>query len=195
MEEPVLLPAVSKLGVPVAIFGAVFLVLAFTLTVIVSPDRFPVRVGDKIVRVSELQAEETELKRKQGDLVSIREKLLATADAPILRQVQSLRAEFTDPGSVLLEVERVRKSFAVGGNDPISLPRVEFDAERSMILLGGTATDSGNRSIQILAAFVDGLRRIAGIERVAEPEYAETQTPDGGTTAPFAITLTLQHGS
>lgn len=191
--EAVLLPALSRLGVPVFIFGAVFLVLAFVLTILVSPDRFPVRVGDKIVRLSELQAEESELKRRQGDLLAVREKLLANSDAPVLRQAQLIRGGFNDPGAVLLELERVRKSFTVGDNDPVSLPRIEFDAEKNMFLLGGSVTDPNRRSIQILAAFVDALRRIPGLERVSEPDYAETDGPGGSSVTPFAITLTLQH--
>lgn len=192
-DTPVLLPAVARLGVPVGIFGGAFFVIAVILTMLFSPDRFPVRVGDKTVRLHELEAEEKTLIVTKADLMEERKKILADSDAPVLHQVEKLRALTSPVGSALLSIEDVRRSFRIGNADPISLPGIAFSGETNAITLSGDVRDAGGRSMQILASFVDELRAIEAFESVSEPEYKSDPLPDGGTSSHFSLTLRFRH--
>ncbi len=199
-EPEVLLPAIARLGVPVLIFGVLFFVLSLALTFLVSPDRFPVRMGDKIVRLSELQAEEYALKVKQAELLEERTKILQNSDAPVLTQTQKIRAEFDPIGPLLLEVEKTRKSFVAGGTDPIRIPTIEFDGATHRLTLGGDVTDPNGRSVSILSSFVDALRKLpmlqtdSGRTAVSDPsQYIQSSDPSGTTVAPFSIVITIPH--
>lgn len=187
--SPVLLPAIAKLGLPMLIFGVVFIILAWVLTMLVSPDRFPVRVGESIVRLADLQSEERRLKSKQAELLDERKEILENTDAPVLRQVEQRRAGTISIGGILQAVNDTRATFKLGASDPIAIPGVYFDLSHRKLTISGTVTDPGNRSIQILASFVDGLRKIPGVAAVSEPEYAAQES-----VAPFSITLTLNNG-
>lgn len=188
-NSPVLLPAIARLGLPMLIFGVVFVILAWVLTILVSPDRFPVRVGESIVRLADLQSEERRLKSKHAELTDERRKILENVDAPVLRQVEERRAGTIAVGSVLQAVNDVRAAFKLGASDPIAIPGVYFDAAQRRLTISGTVTDPGGRSIQILASFVDGLRKIPGVAGVSEPEYGAQES-----VSPFSITLTLNNG-
>lgn|GEM_PF-1513805 len=192
-DTPVLLPAVARLGVPVGIFGATFFLIAVILTMLFSPDRFPVRVGDKTVRLHELEAEEKNLIVKKADLMEERKKILADSDAPVLHQVEKLRALTSPVGSALLRIEDVRRGFRINNADPISLPGIAFSSEMNAISLSGDVRDAGGRSMQILASFVDELRAIESFESVSEPEYTSKPLPDGGTLSQFTLTLRFRH--
>ncbi len=200
-EQEVLLPALARLGTPVLIFGVVFFLLSLSLTFLVSPDRFPVRMGDKIVRLSELQAEEYALKVHQAELLDERTKILKDSDAPVLTQTMKIRSEFDAVGPLLLEVEKTRKSFVTGDIDPIRIPKVEWNGVTHQLTLGGDVTDPGGRSVSILSAYVDQLRKLpmlqsdSGRTAVSDPS-AYVQNPDaaGGTVSPFTIVITLPRG-
>ncbi len=189
----VLIPAIGRLGVPVGIFGITFFLIAITLTLVFSPDRFPVRVGDKTVRLHELEAEEKSLKLTQVDLMKERQKILADADAPVLDQIAKLRTQTVPVGSAMLAVENVRWSFHAGMSDPISLPTVTFDAAAHTLMLGGDVRDAAGRSMQILATFIDELRALPNFESVSEPEYLSEPLPDGGTVSRFSLILRFPH--
>ncbi len=192
-SSSVILPALARLGVSVGIFGITFFIITLILTLLFSPDRFPVRVGEKTVRLHELEAEEKRLKILQADLLQERQKILADSDAPILRQVEKLRTLITPVGSVLLSIEDVRQSFRVGMGDPISLPYVKFDATANALVLSGEVRDASGRSMQILSSFVDELRALPACESVSEPEYLSELLPDGGTVSRFSLTLRFPH--
>ncbi len=185
----VLVSTAAKLGVPIGVFGVTFFLIALALTIVFSPDRFPVRVGDKTVRLYELESEEKNLKVRHADLLEERQKILANADAPVLAQIGKLRTLTTPVGSAMLRVDDVRRSFRTPSHDPISLPGVTFDAEARTLTLTGDVRDPGGRSMQILASFIDELREIAIVESVSEPEYTSEPLPLGGTLSHFSVTL------
>lgn len=189
---PVLVPALSRLGFPVLLFGGVFLGLTVVLTVLVSPDRFPVRVGDRIVRLSELEAEEKALRVSEATLLKTRASLKTEEKAPVLHQVAKLKATLTPVGRSLLLVDQVRLSFKNASTDPISLPRIHVRTDGT-IVIGGEVRDLGGRSVQLLASFVDGLRDLPTVASVSEPEYLSAQEKDGTSVSPFTLTLTLNH--
>lgn len=192
-DASVLVPALARLGLSVGVFGATFFVIAIVLTMLFSPDRFPVRVGEKTVRLHELEAEEKRLIAEKADLLEERKKILADTDAPVLHQVQKLRALMPPVGSALLRIEEVRRSFAVGSHDPISLPQISFREQDAAVRISGEVRDVNNASMQILASFVDELRALPSIESVSEPEYTSEPLPEGGTLSRFSITLRLAH--
>ncbi len=187
----VLLPAMERLGIPVFLFGVVFLLAMFLLTLVVRPDRFPVRVGDKVLRLSDLAEEQRILLSQKVDL-EVRADPLSAARAPVLRQVTDLRRSFSPVGRVLLSIDDVRAAFTTKESDPISLPSVSVSGSGSVIVLGGEVRGQGG-SMQILASFIDGLRAISVVESVTEPEYKEYHNTDGTVSSPFSITLTLRH--
>lgn len=189
----VLMPAIARLGVPVGVFGLSFFVITVLLTLLLSPDRFPVRVGDKTVRLYDLETEEKSLKAKQADLLEERQKILADSEAPVLHQVEKLRSSILPVGSAMLSIEDVRRSFRAGTSDPISFPGVMFDATANTLTLVGEVRDAGGRSMQILASLVDELRVIAAFESVSEPEYVSELLAGGGTVSRFSITLRFFH--
>lgn len=194
-EKGVLVPALAKLGMPVLIFGGTFLVIAVALSHLVSPDRFPVRVGDKVVRLVDLESEERALKAAQAELLADRQELLKDADTTVLHRVATLKSSMVSIGSVMMAVDDVRRSFRIGSNDPIAIPSVSFDGTAGTLTLGGTVHDMGGRSIQVLASFVDGLRKVSLIKSVSEPEYTSVTADDGSTTSPFTLTITLNDAS
>lgn len=188
-EGPVLLPAIARLGLPVGIFGATFFLIAVVLTMLFSPDRFPVRVGDKTVRLHDLESEEKSLQNKKAELMEERRKILADSDAPVLHQVERLRSAMSPVGAGMLSVEDVRRSFRSPSADPISLPGVSFDGTANALVLHGEVRDTGGRSMQLLATFVDELRAIPDFDSVSEPEYTSEPLPGGGSLSTFTLTL------
>lgn len=188
-DGAVLVPAIARLGLPVGIFGATFFLIALSLTMLFSPDRFPVRVGDKTVRLHELESEEKGLQNKKAELTEERRRILADSDAPVLHQVERLRSEMSPVGSAMLSVEDVRRSFRSPSADPISLPGVFFDGTANALVLDGEIRDTGGRSMQLLATFVDELRAIPDFVSVSEPEYTSEPLPGGGSLSKFTLTL------
>lgn len=189
----VLLPAISHLGLPAAVFGGVFLVLTVVLIALTSPDRFPVRIGDKIVRLSTLEAEAQSLHERETAIQREREALKNESSAPVLHDVLRLREDMYPVGRALLAIDGVRRGFATAAADPISLPTVLISGSGGMITLGGEVRDENGRSMQLLASFVDGLRALPMAKTVTEPEYREIGTQDGVSVSPFRITITLLH--
>lgn len=174
------------------IFGAVFCLMSVALTYVVSPDRFPVKVGENTVRLKDLEDEERRLKAAYAELTEARARLLQSADAPVLRQVETLRSMVVPIGSVLLGIEDVRRGFRIADADPVALSTVRYDGERRSVAIGGDVRDTAGRSMQILASFVDGLRSLPSVASVSEPEYRATPLTGGGTSSPFAVTLILR---
>jgi hypothetical protein len=111
----------------------------------------------------------------------------------VLHQVERIRADILPVGSVLIAIEEARAGFAVTGADPIAIPVLKFSAADGTITLGGSVSDHAGRSAQLLARFVDALRKINHVVSVSEPEYKPSLLPDGGNTAPFTLTITLKH--
>ena len=183
--------AVHRFYLSLFIFGACFFVLALVLTKLVSPDRFPVRVGDSIVRLKDLESESARLTEKEQQLMSVRAGLSAEDKAPILTKAKMLQMNFENVGEALLFVEETRKSFTSNTQDPISFPDVEFSSISGAITLIGEVGDKDGRSVQLLASFIDQLRSSPLFERVSEPEYISRPTAEGGTATPFTLTLTL----
>ncbi len=192
-EDPVFLSAVRRLGMPFLIFGATFLLLVIGITYLITPDRFPVYVGDKAVRLSDLEQEEATLQAKKAALQEKSRALDSNNKAPVLQRIADVQKNIVPVGRVLVHIEEVRAGFTTSSSDPISLPRVDIHGTDGSITLGGTVMDPGGRSMQILASFVDGIRAIPMVETVTEPEYISRPRKEGGTESPFVVTLKLRH--
>lgn len=189
-QESVLLPAMARLGVPVLVFGACFLLLVWAVTFLTSPDRFPVHTGDAIVRLQDLESRVQFLESQKATLEKTRQQLQMTEKAPVLMRVASLRRAIVPLGDVLLSIEEARSSLSHAPNALISLPRMEY--ADGTLTLGGDVRDASGRSMQILAQFVDSLRMISAVASVSEPEYVTQPRAEGGSVSPFILTLTLR---
>jgi hypothetical protein len=193
------------MGLSFFLFGATFFLLILTVVSLVSPDRFPVRLKDRTIRLADLMEEQEKLSGEHATLLAARSTLDERMQAPTLRQVDSLQRVNQPLGAALLAVDEVRKSFDTSGRSVISLPRVSFDAVSGTLLLGGEVRDAQGRSVQLLASFVDGLRALPVIASVTEPEYrvdpippqavSTAVAPSGGTVSPFTLSIKLQRGT
>lgn len=188
-ETRILIPAIERLGIPVLIFGLVFSVLVGLVMLIATPDRFPVRIGDTVVRIVDLEREQERVLQETRALKDRQEKLRSDDRAPTLHQLRLLSKDVLPVGAALSAVEDVRRSFIVGSIDPIALPSIQY--KDGAVNITGIVRDPGGRSVQLLASFIDALRRIHEIKSVSEPEYTSREKPDGGSESPFAITITL----
>lgn len=194
-KNKALLPALERLGLPLFLFGAVFLVLTIGMIKLLSPDRFPVHIGGKVLRLTDLAAEQVRLKDEFNALTQTRQELIASQDlAPVLKQVHDRKAEMLPIGSVLLQVETLRSSFATSSIDPIALPGIQYDGAGKTLTLTGFVTDPAGGSNHILASFVDGLRSLPRISSVTEPEYVQV-TSEAGLRTPFTLTLRFSDAS
>jgi len=184
--------AVRDLGLPVFLFGVVFLLLTLGVTAVLSPDRFPVRTAGSVVRLSELTGEHSRLTAEKQTLEEERDTLLQSQDdAPVLQLVRERRDAMIPVGSVLLGVEAARASFVVRDIDPITLPVVSYDGSTHVLTLGGTVRDPAGGSSHLLSMFVDQLRALPFVTSVSEPEYIQRENPDGIPETPFTLTLRL----
>ena len=196
----VLLPAFERLGFPILLFGIVFFFVTLLVTLVLTPDRFPVRIGDRVVRLIDLEQEQKKLLVEKVDLEGKRDSSIDTR-APVLHQLGVLRSRIVPVGTVLLAIDDVRLRFKTARVDPISLPQISVSpsspssASGVTIKIGGEVRDGGGKTMQTLASFVDGLRAIPSVLSVSEPEYAEKTDPDGTTVSPFSISLTLIHAA
>lgn len=187
----VLLPAIARMGMSVFVFGAVFLVFMFIVSALVSPDRFPVRINDRTVRLQDLMGEQEKLSDEHAMLLAARAQIGERVQAPVLRQVETLRQGTKPLGAALLGIDEVR----VGFDTAISLPHVTFDVTGGTLRLGGDVRDPQGRSVQLLASFVDGLRAVPLIASVTEPEYRADPLSSGGTVSSFTLSITLHSGN
>ena len=185
------LPAFERLALPALIFGLLFFMATFGITMLLTPDRFPVRIGDRVVRLIDLETEQRALLVEKVELETNHDVSLDSR-APVLRQLAMLKPRVTPVGAALLAIDDVRLRFRTPTVDPISLPRV-FVASGTVIRIGGEVRDMGGSTMRTLASFVDGLRTIPFVLSVSEPEYSERKDADGTTVSPFVITLTLPH--
>lgn len=186
--------AIEKLALPVFLFGVVFLFATIVLTILLTPDRFPVRIGDRSVRLIDLEEEQRKLLLEKAELQSTR---VSESDskAPVLRQLLLLRKHVLPVGTVLLAIDTARARFKTDTVDPISLPQITVGASGSTIAMTGEVRDMAGSTIKTLAAYVDRLRAIPSVASVSEPEYVALKDADGTNVSPFSIILTLVHAN
>lgn len=182
----------ERLGLPLFLFGIVFLGMTIVVTVLLSPDRYPVRIGDRSVRLIDLESEQKELLSKKTDLES-QSPSVTQSKAPVLHLLGLLRPRVQPVGALLRSVNEVRTRFQSGESDPIALPSVLLSASGTMLTIGGEVRSPDRSAMQLLASFVDGLRAIPLVSSVSEPEYSETRGSDGMLSSPFTLTLSLSH--
>ncbi|MSR67247.1 hypothetical protein EXS65_00245 [Candidatus Peribacteria bacterium] len=191
----VLLAAIERLSLPALLFGIVFFVTMIAVTIVLTPDRFPVRIGDRVVRLIDLEAEQEKLLLEKADLQA---KHIDVVDAktPALHLLGSLKPRNVSVGTVLLAIESVRTRFKTDSVDPISLPQISVSGSGTVIKIAGEVRDIGGSTMRTLASFVDQLRAIPLVSSVSEPEYVERkETDDSTTVSPFSMTIILHDAS
>lgn len=193
-EKPVLLPAIEHLGLPVFLFGVSFLLITALVTNVLAPDRFPVKIGDHVVRLIDLESEQQALLSRRADLQATSQSAVSNR-SPILHRVQELQAGIPPVGVVLLALDDARQTFKTAALDPVSLTAIALTASGTQIVIAGSVRDAAGTTMKTLAAFVDRLRAIPEISSVSEPEYVQQNDVDGVPMSPFSITLSLRHAA
>ncbi len=193
-QTPAAFAAIDRMAVPVFVFGVVFAGAMMGLTYLTSPDRFPVRIGDKVVKLQDLADEEMALKSSEEKLMAARKELDEQVPTPVLRQISELRQRNADVGHAMQAVDEIRKSFALTGDSPVVIHRTWYSRAEGRLAIAGEVRDPAGRSMHILASFVDNLRSADSFASVSEPEYVQSETADGLVVSPFAISLSLHHG-
>ncbi len=188
------MPALARLGIPMLVFGVVFCASMVALQVLISPDRFPIRTGEKTVRLRDLSDERQMLLAKQQQLLQDRADLESKTPTPVIEQIEAVMRAQPDIGAALGQIDLARQGFVLGASDPVKIVSTSVRADGTIILTGQTE-DAGDRSMQVLAAFIDALRKSGGFAGVSEPEYMQTPQEGGGTISPFQISLTIIHGT
>ncbi len=184
-----LLAAMHRLGLSFSLFGSAFMLLMIGLQFLVTPDRFPVRIGQKVVRLSQLLSERASIQTVQAQLLSKREVAEASVPIPITQKVRDLKKAALPIGRTVASVERVVEHIRQSSTS-IHIESLAYDGKG--LMLSGTIRDADARSIQVLASFVDALRLRSEIAAVSEPEYQQTASPDGGSTSSFVLHLTIR---
>lgn len=189
--QSALLAAVQRMAVPVLVFGTVFFGAMLLLRYLASPDRFPVRVGDKVVRLQDLAAEESALRERERALLAERASLDEQMPTPVLHQVATFHKDDVAIVHALNAVEQARAGFALSGDNPVQVTRVWFARQERRLALAGKVADPAGRSMHVLASFVDALRSSRAFANVSEPEYTQQTQPDGIGISPFSLSLSL----
>lgn len=183
------LSALYRLGMPMSIFGGVFLVLVLVLTQLFSVDRFPVRVGERTVRFADLLKEvhalEDELRTLKNQSADVR----GLTPTPVLNTVQSIRSTFMAPGNAIVTIHQLTERAASNG-ESVQIDQITFNGDDASVTLFGQVIDE-TRSPAILASFVDALRASEMFSQVSEPEYQVIELSDGQKATPFLLTLII----
>jgi hypothetical protein len=190
-SQSALSAAVIRMAVPVLVFGTVFFVAMLGLQYLASPDRFPVRVGDKVIKLQDLSNEEATLREREQVLLQERAKMDADMPTPVLHQVATLRSDDVAIVRALNAVEQARAGFAMSGDNPVRVSRVWFSRGERRLAIAGQVADPAGRSVHLLASFVDALRSSKSFASVSEPEYTQQTQSDGIVTSPFSLSLSL----
>ena len=184
--------AVERLALPAFIFSAIFLTGVLTLTVLFDPGRYPVRVGNSVVRLRDLATEHAALLTREAELAKEEQSLDELTPTPTLTMLRQLRAERAPSYEAIVAVERARRTFSLASGNPITLAKAALSDDKTLTITGDVADQAG-RTMQLLAAFVDRLRDQKVFVTVSEPEYRDELDGSGMPRSPFVITLTLRH--
>lgn len=187
--------ALEDLAVPLSIFGTIFLLGMIGLSILFSPGRFPVRLGERTVRFRDLRAEEQLLVGRQQELLKERARVLSLTPAPTLARLASLRAARMPALPGLVALETARRDVVTAGRENIVLHAISYDASAGILRVEGDAREEGEGSIRMLALFVDKLRAAPLFASVSEPEYREVRDGSGMVSSPFLLTIRLSDGA
>ena len=185
---------VEHLALPVFVFGLTYAVAMVAVTVLTEPERFPVHLGqNEVVKLGDLEQEEVKLTARQAELSKLQGEIDSQVPMPVLRQVRMLSAGRAPVGPALAAIGETQRSFRLGQFEAVTLSSVTYDAAHATLILDGQSRDQHERSIQVLASFIDGLRSLPLFASVQEPEYTDRIAPDGIHISPFSITLAFAH--
>lgn len=186
--------ASGRLAVPVFVFGLTYAVAMVGVALLTSPERFPVRLGQSdVVKLGDLEQEESKLLARQAELRKLQSEIDSQVPMPVLRQVRALSADRAPVGRGLASINQILESFRMGQFEAVTLSSVEYDSAAGALTITGQSRDQQERSIQVLASFIDSLRALDVFSSVQEPEYAQQMASDGMNVSPFSITLAFAH--
>lgn len=190
----VLRPALERLGMPMLLFGATFLILVIGSAFLVTPERFPVRTGGTVIRIGDLTTERDQLLLEQGSLLQKRREISLWTLTPVLHALKEASTQRTHLGSALLAIKDVQEEWGKE-HDAQSLT-LSFDRyDQGVLEIQGAITHAHEDTMQSLASLVDMLRVLPDIRSVTEPEYIMETLKDGSKRTPFSLRITLAHAT
>ena len=184
----------EHLSLPLFTFSAVFLGAILALALLLEPTRFRVHTGETVVRLRDLEQEEEHLSVREAQLKREHAELKQRQPTPSLSLLSAMKQHITPLGGALAAVVTSHESFGRGTDTPIHIDSVSYDGARHRLSLRGRVDDTAAGSIQLLAAFMDSLRRSPAFTSVSEPEYVQQRDGDGRNFSPFAFII-IPHAS
>ncbi len=174
------------LAMPFLLFSTVFLLGCIAMLLILTPGRFPVQAGDKLVQFSDITAERDGLKAEHTDLLSEANRVASITPTPVLNLIHG-QGVMTNIHSAraMSAIETAVLNFSSVGTRSVIVEFVHMDAKS--ISLSGKVYDNEGRSVQLLASFVDRIRDSKLFTSVSEPEYKQLRDSNGAPYSPFAI--------
>ncbi len=175
------------LRVPFFLFAFTLFIGSVLLLIVLTPSRFPVQTGERMVRFGDVTAERDALRAEQAKLLDEQSRIASLTPTPTLNLIHGSRAFAAQQvATATAEFSDIAATFDTALQ--IDFLRVHASA---LSVSGMIRSDQG-RSIALLASFVDRLRESPFFTSVSEPEYRQTRTQDGHLVAPFAINITLK---
>lgn len=178
---------VVRWAVSILFFGCTALLLTFVVVVLTRPGRYPVTLGDSLLRLKEIDTAVTELRAEEQRLLSASEELRHRTPTPTVKQLDTFSASRTDVGTFLRDL--VRSLHTSHGVD-VTLTSILLQDKATVELHG--EVNAGGKSLRVVADFIDALRSSPTILHVMEPEYILATAKDGSSFAPLTLLLTLR---
>lgn len=174
-------------AVSLLFFGCTALLLTFVVVVLTRPGRYPVTLGDSLLRLKEIDRAVTELRTEEQRLIAASDELRRRTPTPTVQQLDTFSASRPDVGTFLRDL--VRSMHTSHGVD-ITLTSILLQDKATVELHG--EIHAGEKSLRVTADFIDALRSSPAILHVTEPEYILSTAKDGSSFAPLTLLLTLR---
>ncbi len=190
-EEPHDLASIlRRVSLPLFLFSTVLLAALSLSTVFLLPDMTSVDVSGQVRSVDQMKQYRSQLTTQIRDLEKQRETSALTVHDSHYDQLMVARQDAPTLAAVrtLLD-EAARKVAAVP--DAVHVSALEEDAARKTVVVTGDVRFVDSRSMTVLSAFIEQLRKTPGIASVTDPSYAREDDPKTGPHSPFSITLTF----
>ena len=178
---------VVRWAVSILFFGCTALLLTFVVVVITRPGRYPVTLGDSLLRLKEIDSAVTELRAEEQRLIVASDELRRRTPTPTVKQLDTFSASRTDVGTFLRDL--VRSMHTSHGVDIVLTSLLLRD--RATVELHGEV-HAGGKSLRVTADFIDALRSSPAALHVMEPEYVLSTAKDGSLFSPLTLLLTLR---
>ena len=177
---------VVRWAVSILFFGCTALILTLVVVVLTRPGRYPVTLGDSLLRLKEIDSAVTELRSEEQRLIAASDELRRRTPTPTVKQLDTFSVSRADVGTFLRDL--VRSMHTSHGVDVVLTSIVQ---DSKTVELHGEI-HAGEKSLRVTADFIDALRLSPAVLHVTEPEYILATAKDGSYFAPLTLLLTLR---